>query len=71
LVYELTEGVVGVAETLGGILLGKAAVEDGAERLVLALGGTGGPIEEVLAEGVVHARGSGCEAFRDELRGLN
>jgi hypothetical protein len=70
LVYELAEGVVGVAETLGGILLGQAAAEDGTERLVLPLGGTGGPIKEVLAEGVVHARGSGCEVFRDGLRGL-
>jgi hypothetical protein len=68
-VYELAEGVVVVAETLGGLPLGQAAGEDGAEGLVLTLGGTGGLIEEVSAEGVVHARGSGCEVFRDGLRG--
>ena len=60
---ELAEGVVGVAETLGGIFLGSAAIEDGAERLVLPLGGTGGLLEEALAKGIVHARGSGCEVL--------
>jgi hypothetical protein len=37
LVDELAEGVVGVAETLSGVLLGEAIDEDGAEGLVLAL----------------------------------
>jgi hypothetical protein len=36
-VDELAEGVVGVAETLGGVLLAEAFDEDGAEGLVLAL----------------------------------
>jgi hypothetical protein len=62
-VYELAEGVVGVAEAVGDVLLGQAVEEDGAEGFVLSLGGTGGPLEEELAEGVVHVRGSGCEVF--------
>ena len=70
LVDELAEGVVVVAEASGGILLGQAAEEDGAERLILPLGGAGRLIEEELAGGVVHARGSECEVFRDEIRGL-
>jgi hypothetical protein len=63
LVYELSEGFGGVAESLGGILLGQAVDEDGAEGFVLSLGGAGGMLEEELAEGVVHARGSECEVF--------
>src|SRR3954471_23046806 len=63
LVYELSEGVGGVAEPLGGILLRQAVDEDGAEGFVLSLGGAGGMFEEELAEGVVHARGSECEVF--------
>jgi hypothetical protein len=63
LVYELSEGVGGIAVPLGGILLGQAVDEDGAEGFVLSLGGAGGMLEEELAEGVVHARGSECEVF--------
>jgi len=63
LVDELTEGVVGVAETLGGVLLGQAVDEDGTEGFELSLSGAGGLLEEELAEGVVHARGSECEVF--------
>jgi hypothetical protein len=37
LVDELAECVVGVAEAVGGVLLGDAIDEDGAEGLVLAL----------------------------------
>jgi hypothetical protein len=58
LVDELSEGVVGVAEPPGGILLGQTLDEDGPEGFVLSLGGTAGLMEEVLAEGIVHARGS-------------
>src|SRR5262249_40925397 len=63
LVDELAEGVVGVAETLGGLLLGQALDEDGAEGLVLALGGAGWFAEEEPAGGVVHARGTQCEVI--------
>jgi hypothetical protein len=38
-VNELAEGVVGVAELLGHLLLGAAIDEDGTQRLVLALAG--------------------------------
>jgi hypothetical protein len=62
-VDELAEGVVGVAETLGGILLGQAVDEDGAEGFVLSLGWTGGLAEEELAEGIVHVRCSRCEVM--------
>jgi hypothetical protein len=63
LVDELAKGVVVVAELLGGVLLGEAVEKDGAQRLVLALGGTGGLLEELLAACVVHNRGSGCESI--------
>ena len=39
---ELTEGVVGIAEAAGHLLLGQPVDEDGAQGLVLALQGTGG-----------------------------
>ena len=53
---ELAEGVVGVAEAPGGLLLGDAIDEDGPQGLVLALAGAAGLSEEVLAQGVVHNR---------------
>jgi hypothetical protein len=46
---------VGIAEEAGGLLLGEAAEEDGAEGLVLTLGGAGRLGEEAPAGGVVHA----------------
>jgi hypothetical protein len=68
-VDELAKGIRGVAEAGGSGVLGQALQEDGAESLVLALGGTGGLAEEDLAGGIVHARDSGCEVilFGDEL----
>jgi hypothetical protein len=63
LVDELAKGVVAVAELLGGVLLRKAVEKDGAQGLVLALGGAGGLLKEELAACVVHNRGSGCESI--------
>lgn len=54
---ELAKGGVAVAEALGGVRLGEAVEKDGAERLVLALGGTRGLLEKVLAARVVHNGG--------------
>ena len=63
---ELAEGAVGVAEAAGGLLLGEAGEEDGAEGLVLALQGTGGLSEEAAAKGVVHNGWPECEAIRGD-----
>jgi hypothetical protein len=49
---ESAEGVVGVAGTLGDVLLATAAEEDAAEGLVLAPGGARG-LEEGVAAGLV------------------
>jgi len=57
-VDELAKGGVAVAEALGGVRLGEAVEKDGAERLVLALGGTRGLLEKVLAARVVHDGGA-------------
>jgi hypothetical protein len=56
LVDQLAESVVGVAEAVGGLLLGELLEEDSPEGLVLALQGTGGLPEEASAGGVVHNR---------------
>jgi hypothetical protein len=68
LVDQLTKGIVVIAEPQGGVLLGEAVDKDGAEGLVLTLGGTAGLLKEGLAEGVVHAYSSECESMVEPLR---
>ena len=51
---ELAEGVIGVAEAKGGILLREPIDEDGAESFVLSLCGTGRLVEEEPTQGIVH-----------------
>src|SRR5262245_59746005 len=62
----LAEGIVGVAEAARGLLLGEPVEEYGAERLVLALQGAGGLLEEAAARGVVHNGWPECEAILGE-----
>jgi hypothetical protein len=62
-VDELPEGVVGVAEALGGLLLGEAVEEDAAEGLVLTLGRARGLGEESTGGVLGHGRGSWCEVI--------
>jgi hypothetical protein len=50
----LAEGVEVVAEAVGDVLLAAALDEDGAERLVEALGVVGGLLEEEATSGIVH-----------------
>jgi hypothetical protein len=56
LIDQLAEGVVGVAEAAGDLLLGQPVEEDGPQGLVLALQGCGGLAEEASARGVVPNR---------------
>ena len=53
---QLPEGVVGVSEVAGDLLLRPAIEEDGAEGLVAAVQCAGGMGEEVVAAGVIHHR---------------
>jgi hypothetical protein len=57
---QQAEGAVGVVEAAGGLLLGQASEEDGAEGLVLALLRASGLLEEAPGEGVVHGRRPAC-----------
>ena len=50
----LAEGTGGESEASGGLALGQALDEDGAEGLVQAMRGGGGGGEEESAGGVVH-----------------
>jgi hypothetical protein len=61
LVDQLAESAVGVAVKMGGLLLGEAVNEDGAEGVVLALLRARRLDKELAAGGVVHGLGLECE----------
>jgi hypothetical protein len=61
--HLLAEGVAGVACGLGDIFLTAAIDEDGAQRIVEALGSIRGLEEEQASRCVVHNGLRGCESF--------
>jgi hypothetical protein len=65
---QLPEGVVGVAEFAGDLLLGPAIEEDGAEGLVAAMPRAGGMGEEVMAACVVHRRAPDVSFWPRQIR---
>jgi hypothetical protein len=62
--HLLAEGVEGVAETLGNLLLTAAIDEDGVQGFVQTLGLTGRLEEETASVCVVHNGLRECESFR-------
>jgi hypothetical protein len=64
---QQAEGTGRVAEAQGGVFLGQAVNEDGAQGFVLALLWAGGLKEEALHEGIVHGR-RGVRSFRWQLQ---
>ena len=60
---QLAEGVIGIAEALGDLLLRQAVRQDGPQGLILALPGTGGHLEAALAQGIVHNGWPKCAAI--------
>jgi hypothetical protein len=65
--HLLAEGVEGVAEAFGNVLLTATIDEDGPQGFVEALTAAGGLEEETATRCVVHNGFPGCESFRPRI----